>query len=719
MKPVEIKDKFLKGYSVAPYNFVSLPKKAVVRYNNPKELPAHNGFVNRKGKELLSGTIEYTIEAKTPIMVAAGKEDKNDNNIVFFKDLEDNYAIPGNTIRGVLRTNCQILSFSNIVGQKDKEGYSNSEIEDSRFLFRDVAGGNALTKKYKDIMNVDRNNRISRNLKAGYIINENNKYYIKASEKLNENRNYFRINEIDLRIVANPDVKKEINFMYQAKITDYAEELNDLNKLIHGKGNINWQKKNEAKNRKKKILECNKIDYKPYISEISFGLDNKKSKIINVGKNGEYSKEGYLLSGGFIGGKMSHYIVPAPDRNTGAIDISSEDIKQYKDDLVRTKKMNKEEKINKGFEFFDLPSEGETKPIFYIKTNRLHFGFTPNIRMFYSKSVLDGVSSSYKDVKGISHTDAIFGFTDIRDENDKKYSYKSRVSFEDAIAKEEAGEDRDSSMKIILAEPKPTSYNLYLQQKIDADKKELNIYEDDFNIRGIKQYWLKDYVERPEIKEGEGENMISTIHPLKEGTSFNGRISFRNLEEDELGLLLWALRLEENCYQSIGLAKSYGFGRVQVTDITLKVENLQKKYNEFSFDFVEDANINEYIEGYKSTFSDEYLSDGKKIEEQLSIREFIYIKKTVIDEKDRNWYRYMDMDLKEFNDRRVLPTLLEYYEYVKKEKPFVNHKKSNPQKNYKQGNKQKGNNPKDITNKDSNNGFGNKIDFPDWFKNNK
>lgn len=46
----------------------------------------------------------------------------------------------------------------------------------------------------------------------------------------------------------------------------------------------------------------------------------------------------------------------------------------------------------------------------------------------------------------------------------------------------------------MLAGPKTTSYNLYLKQGLDTSPKQLAIYEKNFNIRGIKQYWLKDYI---------------------------------------------------------------------------------------------------------------------------------------------------------------------------------------------------------------------------------
>ena len=329
--------------------------------------------------------------------------------------------------------------------------------------------------------------------------------------------------------------------------------------------------------------------------------------------------------------------------------------------------------------------------------------------MIYSKSILDGISSSYKDIKGISYTDSLFGFINLKDDKGVNLNYKSRISFEDAIAHEGAMVDKDSTIRMLLAEPKPTSYNLYLKQDLDAKKKQLKIYEDDFEIRGIKQYWLKEYIEMPDLEKSKAENMMFNIHPLKESTKFSGKIHFNNLEEDELGLLLWSLKLDDNCYQNIGLAKPYGFGRVKLEEVSLKVENLETKYDEFSFDYMEDMELDKYIDMFKKTFSNKYLS-GKSIDEQRSIKELMYIKKTLIDKKDAGWYRYMELD--EFKDRKVLPSILEYSDNVSKDSSSAD--KSGNKASYQSNNS--GPKPRDNKPKNTKSGetFGNSIVIPNW-----
>ena len=660
MKPIPVKKIKLTDesmYSVAPYNFVSFPEISISRYNRPEELPPHNSY---KGNELLSGYIEYTLRAKTPIIVSDGVKK---NEAYFFKNSDGEYAIPGNSIRGMVRTNAQILSFSNIVGNKDeKNKYGSSYVEDSRFLYRDMAGGNSLSKRYNRILSIDPNKRIAKDLKAGYIHKENRKYYIQPAMEIKEGIPYFRVDEIELRKIGGNRIKG-IEFLYDEGLKDYEQELRKLNKIARDKAK-SWMEKSKAAKEIQRILKDHSREnkgFKPYQVRISFDL-NEKGKVIKVGNAGECNYEGYILSGGFILGKRSHYIIPMEDDNQHRINLSEDDIMAYEDDMVSTKKADKKSGIvvpREGYEYYALPKEGETKPIFYINKNGHHFGFTPYLRLSYTKSVLDGVPEGYKNNSGISYADSIFGFSNKVykvGKNLKKFSYKSRVSFSDAVVIGKAEEDNESIIDIVLAQPKPTSYNLYLKQD-DTDKKNLKTYEDDdFNIRGYKEYWLKNYIENPEIEKDKLVNMKKKIHPLKEGTEFKGRIYFTNLYEDELGLLGWSLKLNDGCYQNIGLAKPYGFGRIEVVDVRVKIEDLQKKYTSFSFDYYKDDDINKYISLYKEFFSKNKLK-GKNIEETTPVKELMYIKSVVIEEDERNNYRYMDLD--EFKLKKVLPTIIQ------------------------------------------------------------
>lgn len=641
MKPEKIdKHNRIENYAVAPYNFVSLHEKMYDRYDDFNEVPAHNSFKGPKGEELYTGYIDYTLNAETPIIISAGTIDGTAN---FFKDAKGDYAIPGNTIRGMVRSNAQILGFCSV---KD-------DIQNSTFLYRDITGNNSLSRRYGKILGINSVMRIAKNVQAGVMHFDGKQYHITASESLVEGKNYFRVSEIWLKNNVGNRIPG-LQYMYLTQpSTD--EEFSKVSKEIEElkKGGEDNADRIEQLNQKKKNIYTRSTNprYNPYQVKISFEFDNITKRVTKVGKRTEFSKEGYILSGGFIRGKMSHYIVPS-ESHEGSIPVKDKAITSYKDDLIRTKKMSKDGKMQAGKHFFGLPGINDKKPVFFVNVNEeLHFGFTPYLRVSYSKSIHDGMP---KCSDGISYTDALFGFI-----NTAKSNYKSRVGFEDAIALQGAEVDKDSSITMLLGEPKATSYGIYLDQEDKNNKFELNVYEDDFRIRGIKQYWLKEKVEMPDLVNN--RKMIFDIKPLKEKTRFYGRIRFSSLYKDELGLLLWAIKLNEGCFQNIGLAKPYGFGRVKVKALNLHLENLDKKYGEFTFDYFDKGNIDDFVTAYKDTISNNLLG-GKSIDDEKPIKELMYIKTKVVKPNERMYYRYMRVE--EYKIKIPLPAILDYHDVV-------------------------------------------------------
>lgn len=79
-----------------------------------------------------------------------------------------------------------------------------------------------------------------------------------------------------------------------------------------------------------------------------------------------------------------------------------------------------------------------------------------------------------------------------------------------------------------------------------------------FRLNGFRQYPPRPVAPEPwKARQG--------FRPLDAGTRFTGVIRYRNLHPDELGLLLWSLRLEEGCLQTIGMGKAEGYGQMTLT----------------------------------------------------------------------------------------------------------------------------------------------------------
>lgn len=250
------------------------------------------------------------------------------------------------------------------------------------------------------------------------------------------------------------------------------------------------------------------------------------------------------------------------------------------------------------------------------------------MRLFYSHSVKEGY---HQDTVTYDYVKSIFGTTENNRkmlEQDKEIkeqefrtAYRSKVSFTDAVLQNEP--EYTENYNLILGEPKPSSFYDYIEQR-----DEITTYNDDsFNLRGVKQYWLTDSLHQLPKDTGEKKDIESSFQALKDKSIFVGFIRFQNLSEEELGLLLWSIRLQDNSCMNIGKAKSYGFGVIAVSDIKVKVVDLEKAY---SLDMP--LSLNPFIEKDVDTLIDRYKAaineklDGKTIDQMEHIQDFFAIR---------------------------------------------------------------------------------------------
>lgn len=140
----------------------------------------------------------------------------------------------------------------------------------------------------------------------------------------------------------------------------------------------------------------------------------------------------------------------------------------------------------------------------------------------------------------------------------KNKSLKGRVQFTHAFSND-AQPDKD--ITLTLNTPKASYYPIYIQQ--DGRNGIVTRYEtyNDGKLSGWKRYHIR---KKTWEKAMNSEKLDTVIHPVKEGSTFNGSISFHNLRPVELGALLSALTFHgtRGCYHSIGQGKPYGFGKV-------------------------------------------------------------------------------------------------------------------------------------------------------------
>lgn len=608
-------------YVGAPYNFVELNKKVYEK----KELQTHDVIETQKH----TGEIEYEIETKTPIMI-------DDGTGRFYTNIYGKEVIPGSTMRGLVRSNMQILSFSSVA----------DDIQNGKLMFRNVASGKEKGNYNKVLGNNGEKGRLSvlENVKAGYLRNIGNHYYIIPTvvdtiSKETGAMNYYALSE--RKIIE----EKGHNFLF----------LTEQDPWILQHKNAPFRRSTD-KNGRAHYKGTGNPDYHPYFMKVSYELSGIR-RVSGIDKWGRLSHNGYLMSTGKMQEKKVVYIIPEMDEDKEWIPVSSQDIDNFQRDYEGRKKQV-EAMEGKKTGFFNLPQNGETKPVFYIQFGKnLYFGFTPRLRIFYNKEIHDGIPDVYKKVKK-DYCKSLFGYSNRED----KSGYKSRVCFWDAEAVK--GKKTANGITLVLGAPKPTSYLDYLTS---TDHRSVT-YNDDFQLRGVKQYWLKEFPNQPVAVKN--QKVASPFWPYETGTVFRGKIRFENLSDEELGMLLWSLVLEKESNQNIGKAKPYGYGRIAVKLTGLSFLNYEKLYQTSGlclkpYEGCIEKCI-EKAEHYIRVAKDDMTKFlGHDVMSDTRIRDF-FMMKDASGIPDKETTRYMSIDHKEYqhrvNESVMLPTVKEVVE---------------------------------------------------------
>lgn len=559
--------------------------------------------------KLKTGEIYVRLEAEMPIYVSNGQ------NQGFFKGPDGNYQIPGSSIRGMLRENMQILGMGLVRLKED--------LADYQIYFRDVASAsNSLGKKVKE-------------------------GYTKALAVETK-----RISKQDGK-TGTVSIPKNVNagFLCEENGEYYIQPSRFYRVSRNNPGMDSFK-------RDGKVIPTAYFD-------VAFTDDGDWVRNIVLKENAKNGmKRGVLLSTGRpVREKENALYVIEKNSEEDFLPISREDVNAYKEDLENRR--NALKRTDKDTDFWELPKNSGRKAVFYITYNgHIYFGMSLFLRIGYPNKISDGLPKKYKEVLSESENGVFLDYPySMMGFATKEQAYRSRISVGDFKATEK--KECKESYYLIGGEPKPSYYAGYLRNG-------KSYMDDDFSLRGYKQYWMREEVYQP--KELDNKDMGKRVRPLGKGTVFEGVIRYKNLHEDELGLLLWALKLDKGCYQSVGMGKPYGLGRVSVKITGMKELNPAWQYSLKSFtekkELVTDC-VDQYIEKYKNFASDmiaaqkddkQSKSEKKpkngersknkksKIEEQSSIKTFMFIHKiSKLSEEEMEY-----MKLKEYKNERVL-----------------------------------------------------------------
>ena len=545
-----------------PYNFVSLGKKEDVKRE-------------KREKGEYSGKIKCSLKNLTPLFIGNKTDKKEEKTLTLKVEGTEKYIIPASTLKGEIRNIIEVLTTSCI-----------KNVEEERLDHREVAGSRTnvfgIIKKFPTT-NDD-----------GIII-EANKVKVNRNKVLfNYEPGFYPI------IVANNSLVKDYirkgklkpNYKKGEDDPNAINSIDEFNKIQQG-GTLNatlWVSSFIPNKRYEKLL----------IPVISDEKDYENSDEKDYEKHFSFSKADY-------------------------------DDLLY---LIKQRKEAEEKKPPKDRENFyiDELKEGDTI-IFEVdeKGKIKNFSFSEIPRLRYKMSPLDLVPKEFHPctTENLCFACRMFGTTGDNSENkskekkeEKTVAMISKVFISDALlVNEKNGNMEDKVTLNPLGEPHPSLASFYLEK---------GTYDNQTSqIRGRKFYWhhkdkikagtgYRSYLEN--IKnQGDNKNVVSTINFLKPLQNFEFEISFKNLTDEELGILIYSLELEKDLLHKFGKAKAFGFGscEVKITDCLLESS---EKYSSFN-------------KVYKKIDKEEYLKIAKEkykldTEERKEIKELKAILKS-------------------------------------------------------------------------------------------
>lgn len=589
------------SYNNNPYNFVPLYEDVFARWQSPQDLPDQGQFA----PELYSGTIHCRIEALTPLCIS-------DGNQGFYRNAAGAYAIPGSTLKGLVRTNMMTLGFG---AMRPGDGF-----HDTRMLYRLVGirgedPRKELATQYNAVLGVvsrtepDPNGgkakhySVATKVGAGYLVYDKllNRYLIHPSGYYSVNR------EAEF-------AKKWTNSYTKSEPVWYR--LNSSNRIC---------------------------DLQP-----EAGPAERIAGML----------PGILLCTGRAVGKPNHlYVFPAFSQSKHPVELTNDEILTYQTDykLRYNSLKGTDSSRHMDTDYWLLPEckdgqqHTEPWPVFYINdgSRPIYFGRSPFFRAGYDHSLGYGVPAAHQaaaEQLTLDYPYSMLGFSwKDPDDPDQSYAYRSRVSFGDFTTK---SIPEKTPIEIVLGEPKASSFADY-----SVDGKNYN--QADFRIRGIKHYWLKS-AQKPDTSSA-SPKVIDNLTVMKEGTTFSGTIRFHQLTADELGLLLWCLKLDEGCCQTIGKGKPYGYGRSRVGVLSVQRLKPEVLYSPDSLTCsgFEPLNPNHFIRMYQDYIQQTFLHASPGL--QQSVQDFMYMHSVIQEPQD---VRYLTFD--EYRYRtEILPSVAE------------------------------------------------------------
>lgn len=491
----------------SPYNFV--PVSNEVHYPDlqhySQDLPL---------KEGVSGIIELEIKNLNELIVG-GTKSENDRFHPFFKTLDNKPAIPGTSLKGMLRNIIEVAS----------GGYI--RMDDNQFSQRD------LTSAKNDYMKTLRAKR------AGWLLWDEQSQTWKIAPTKNSKyktiRHTFDVTHNEKN--ANTDVEH----ILQDLLPNVVPPIHQIENAVE---------------RYEEILKA-----KPNATKIGAAVEvlNDQYLVVTNQLQGCSKRREFLFSGPNL---------------SAAREVPKDVLQKFEwvMDKSQTEIGSEHWQFLKQFHL-------EGIPVFYLidsKSNIAAFGLPSLFRLPYENTLFDLIPTSHKQQQQkhlADFADRLFGETPTGEQT--SFARKGRVSIGLATSNS-VGQFREDV--VVLSNPKPSYYPTYLKQR-NGDLKNYNAAHQINGFKQYLPHQTLKHSRIPLQDDGtQNLDVTKTVEVLESSHTFNCKIRLHNLAYEEVGALIWALTWGEaeadasNYIHLLGMGKPLGYGQVK---ISIKNCNLQ------------------------------------------------------------------------------------------------------------------------------------------------
>lgn len=493
----------------SPFNFVPVSEKVFFpdwANNISHDIPFSDS---------VSGCIDLKVEAKSPIFVRNGARRAECQTTDFSQTPDNRFFLPGTSVKGMLRTVLEILSFSKM-----------GKIDEWKPTFRDLHNQSYLNEMKKCHCGWLRHSETS---ESGYEIVDCGEPYFIDQRQIDK---MFGSNLVDRfrsggRSLSDREKTAEYKYVMLRREDNDSYTLADREYVFFAES---------------QYRRC-------YSREPAQGPETGKTyseisgKIVMTGQPGLRNAEEKT-------GKHLEFVFKNPGENPKIYPLTKEVYRNFLfayHDGDRTSE-------SKDWAFWKKRlDDGGTIPVFFRTdtSSVLHFGLSRLYKLPYSYGLQEAYDNLGKNHRksDLDLAECIFGT------EESTFALKGRVQ----VGHFSSVNDVNPLPEVcaVLGSPKASYEPFYINGKYNNGN---------LRLRGRKRYAV--HSSQTPLKNPGTDNVSVRFHPLAAGAIFEGKIRFHNLRKCELGALLAAITLYGNsdkCYHTIGMGKPLGYGKVNVT----------------------------------------------------------------------------------------------------------------------------------------------------------